>query len=74
MYDLKLLSLADLLDLMIEQTAHHTRLISLGATAQEFGVSRDILRELQSEIHLRKANERPQDIPLQDQSSLEATG
>lgn len=54
--DLKLLTLDELLDLMIEQTSYHTQLISLGATPDRFRASREILRELQEEITLRKSN------------------
>jgi hypothetical protein len=54
--DLKLLTLDELLDLMIEQTSYHTQLISLGATPEQFRTSREILRELQEEITLRKSN------------------
>ena len=54
--DLKLLTLDELLDLMIEQTSYHTQLISLGATSEQFRASGEILRELQEEITLRKFN------------------
>jgi len=71
--DLKLLTLVELLDLMMEQTSYHTQLISLGATPGQFRVSRETLRELQEEIESRKSNEiLNQNInPSQDQSSLE---
>ncbi|MGZ5219108.1 MAG: hypothetical protein ACXWWD_06215 [Chitinophagaceae bacterium] len=54
MEHLKNLDLSDLLDLLIEQTAHHTQLISIGGTPDEFRVSREILRSLQTEIYTRK--------------------
>lgn len=54
MEHLKNLDLSDLLDLLIEQTAHHTHLISIGGTPEEFRVSREILRSLQTEIQTRK--------------------
>jgi len=55
MEDLKLLSLPDLLDLLIEQTTHHTNLISLGATPEQFRISNEILKQLQKEIEFRRA-------------------
>ncbi len=55
MEDLKLLSLPDLLDLLIEQTTHHTNLISLGATPEQFRISNEILKQLQKEIELRRS-------------------
>ena len=54
MEHLKNLELSDILDLLIEQTAHHTQLISIGGTPEEFRISREILRSLQSEIQTRK--------------------
>ncbi|MGZ5248383.1 MAG: hypothetical protein ACXWV6_01205 [Chitinophagaceae bacterium] len=54
MEHLKNLDLSDLLDLLIEQTAHHTQLISIGGSPEEFRVSREILRSLQTEIYTRK--------------------
>jgi hypothetical protein len=53
MEDLKLLSLPDLLDLLIEQTIYHTNLIASGATPEQFRMSNNILRGLQNEIKLR---------------------
>ena len=53
MHNLNALELSDLLDLLIEQTSHHTRLIATGGTPEEFRISREILRELQSEIKFR---------------------
>ena len=55
MEDLKLLSLSDLIDLLIEQTTHHTQLISSGGTPEQFRVSNTILKGLQEEIELRKS-------------------
>ena len=73
MEDLKQLSLSDLLDLLIEQTTHHTNLISFGATPEQFRVSNEILRQLQKEIELRRlANSSSQQVASsQDQSSVE---
>ncbi|MGZ8511259.1 MAG: hypothetical protein ACXWV1_14770 [Chitinophagaceae bacterium] len=56
MTELKALELSDLLDLLIEQTAYHTQLISRGGTPEEFRLSGEILRELQKEIEFRMAN------------------
>ncbi len=53
MEDLKLLSLSDLLDLLIEQTTYHTNLIASGATPEQFRMSNNILRELQVEVRIR---------------------
>jgi hypothetical protein len=73
MKNLKLLELPDLLDLLIEQTAHYTRLISVGTTPEELRISREILKELQSEIKLRKSTtDLPQNItPSQEGSSID---
>lgn len=54
MEDLNLLSLPDLLDLLIEQTTHHTNLISFGATPEQFRISNEILKQLQKEIEARR--------------------
>jgi hypothetical protein len=51
---LNALELSELLDLLIEHTAHHTDLISRGGTREEFRINREILRELQSEIEFRQ--------------------
>ena len=51
---LNALELSELLDLLIEHTAHHTDLISRGGTREEFSTNREILRELQSEIEFRQ--------------------
>jgi hypothetical protein len=59
MEDLKLLSLSDLLDLLIEQTTHHTNLISLGATPEQFRISNEILKQLQKEIECRRLSINP---------------
>lgn len=58
MEDLKLLSLADLIDLLIDQTRYHTYSIVMGASPEQFRQSREILSKLQSEIKLRKSVER----------------
>jgi hypothetical protein len=55
MEDLKFLTLADLLELMIEQTKYHTYLLGIGASPEQFKVSGEILSKLQSEIKLRKS-------------------
>jgi hypothetical protein len=53
--ELKKLELSDLLDLLIEQTSYHTHLIATGGTQEEFRVSGEILKELQTEIESRMA-------------------
>ena len=71
MEDLKLLSLPDLLDLLIEQTTYHTQLISKGgATGEQFRISGEALKQLQEEIALRKLAEKPDKtmFPSQDES------
>lgn len=70
MEDLKLLSLPDLLDLLIEQTTHHTNLISLGATPEQFRISNEILKQLQEEIEFRRVtfNSTPKLASSPDQS------
>jgi hypothetical protein len=62
MDDLKLLSLSDLLDLLIEQTSYHIHLIAVGASLEIFRNSGDFLRELQQEIRLRHAAMRENDF------------
>ena len=68
-----MLSLSDLLDLLIEQTNFNAHLRSLGATPDQLMISREILRNLQAEIELRKAAEKANQsiFPSQDESSLE---
>ena len=53
MDDLKLLSLTDLLDLLIEQTSYHIHLIAVGGSLEMFRNSSQFLRELQHEIRVR---------------------
>jgi hypothetical protein len=55
MLHLKQIELADLLDLLIEQTTYHTQLITKGASTEEFARSSEILKELQQEIELRNS-------------------
>ncbi len=73
MEDLKLLSLSDLLDLLIEQTTYHTQLISKGASGEQFRISKETLKQLQEEIALRKLAVKTDQtmFPSQDDSSLE---
>ena len=54
MEDLKLLSLSDLLDLLIEQTNYNAHLRALVANPDQLLISREFLRNLQEEIELRK--------------------
>jgi hypothetical protein len=62
MYDLKLLSLTDLLDLVIQQTSYHIHLIAVGASLEVFRNSGDFLREVQQEIRLRHVAFRENDF------------
>lgn len=54
MLDLKNLNLSDLLDLLVDQTAWHTQLITSRASATELRNSRLLLIEIQEEIEWRK--------------------
>ena len=54
MRELKLLSLEDLLDILIDQTAHHMQLIISGGNAEEMKWSRQFLADLQKEILIRQ--------------------
>ena len=73
MHDLKSLELSDLLDLLIEYTAHHTKMIATRATPEEFRISRETLRELQTEIKIRQARDTstPNDMPPGSVSTAE---
>lgn len=62
MEDLKLLSLPELLELLIEQTSYHIHLIAVGATLELFRNSGNFLRELQQEIRLRSASLRDKEL------------
>ena len=54
MLDLKEVELPDLIDLLAEQAAYHSRIKSLGAKEEALHVSTLILVELQNEIELRQ--------------------
>ena len=54
MKELKLLTLSDLFDLLMEQTNLHAYLRALNASHNRMMVSGQILRSLQAEITLRK--------------------
>ena len=73
MSELKMLNLSELLDLLMDQTSYHTNLISIGATAEQFKLSEEILRELQAEISLRKIVEKTNQsiCPSQEEPPLE---
>jgi hypothetical protein len=74
MEDLKQLSLSDLFDLLIEQTNKHAHLRALGATSEQMMASREILRNLQAEIALRKEEKTDQgNLSSQDKSAFEKT-
>lgn len=66
MLDLKSLDLPDLLDLLVDQTAWHTHLITSGATGTELRNSRLLLIEIQEEIEWRKTSV---NIPMSDYTS-----
>ena len=54
MLNLRNLDLSDLLDVLVDQTAWHTQLITSGASATELRNSRLLLIEIQEEIEWRK--------------------
>lgn len=74
MEDLKLLSSADLFDLLMQQTNRHAHLGASGASPDQMTVSREILRTLQAEISLGKLREKNNHsyFPLQEQPSVSA--
>lgn len=74
MHNLKYLELADLFDLLIDQTAYHIRMISEGATPEEFARSREILSQIQREIEIKKPGNRSAATitTSQDQPSLQS--
>lgn len=74
MEDLKLLSLADLFDLLIDQTRYHTYLIGMGAGPEQFRLSREILSKLQSEIKLRKSELRSDQTSSPSQHEPNSSG
>ncbi|MFC0773783.1 MULTISPECIES: hypothetical protein [Terrimonas] len=67
MLDLKNLELSDLLDLLVDQTAWHTQLITSGASETELRNSRLLLIEIQEEIVWRK---KVVNIPVATYSSI----
>ena len=70
MEDLKLLSLSDLFDLLMEQTNRHAHLRGLGATPEQMMTSRAFLVGLQAEIKLRKAAEKENKSKLSSQGAF----
>lgn len=52
--DLKHLELNDLLDLLVEHTYNHSKLIANGATLEQFKLSDENLQQIQQEIELRR--------------------
>jgi hypothetical protein len=73
MEDLKQLSLSDLIDLLVEQTNYHAHLRALDSTTDQLMISREILRNLQGEIELRKLAEKTDQsiFPSQKEPPLE---
>jgi len=67
MLELKNLELSDLLDLLVDQTAWHTQLITSGASETELRNSRLLLIEIQEEIVWRK---RTVSIPVANYSTI----
>lgn len=53
MQDLKLLTFTDLIDLLVEQTERHLKLIDHG-NKEQLSISGEFLRGIQKEIILRK--------------------
>ena len=54
MRDLKLLSLEDLLEILIDQTEHHMQLIVNTGNSEDLKLSRAFLADLQREILIRQ--------------------
>ena len=70
MEDLKLLSLSDLFDLLMEQTNRHAHLRGSGAAPEQMMTSRAFLVGLQAEIKLRKTVEKENKSKLSSQSAF----
>ncbi|RZL07476.1 MAG: hypothetical protein EOO89_23015 [Pedobacter sp.] len=64
MDDLKLLSINDLLDLLIEQTSYHIHILAVGASPEIFRNSSNFLHELQQEIRLRNNAMREKELQM----------
>ena len=71
MLDLKNLQLSDLLDVLADQTAWHTYLITCGATEEELRSSRLLLIEIQEEIEWRRSTV---NIPASGYPTAASTG
>jgi hypothetical protein len=54
MQNLKLVDLPDLFDLLAEQTAHYMKMVTNGATREEFEYCQQRMKEIQMEIEQRK--------------------
>ena len=71
MLDLKNLQLSDLLDVLADQTAWHTYLITSGAPEAELRSSRLLLIEIQEEIEWRRSTV---NIPASGYPTAPSTG
>jgi hypothetical protein len=58
MHDLAQIELSDLYDLLAQQTNRYMKMLSEGATKQEFDQCREIIIDIQTEIQSRK-NQQP---------------
>jgi hypothetical protein len=54
MQDLKQKGLSELFDMLAEQTTHYMKILTMGASKEQFEMSREIIREIQLEIESRK--------------------
>ncbi|MFI5129924.1 MAG: hypothetical protein ACHQFX_08045 [Chitinophagales bacterium] len=56
MENLKLVSIPELIDLLAQQTALYTKMLSSGANHDDFEKCKDKIKQLQKEIELRRQN------------------
>lgn len=59
MKDLTHIELSDLYDLLAQQTNRYMKMLSDGATKQEFDYCRETIISIQAEIHARKGQKSP---------------
>jgi hypothetical protein len=59
MQDLTHIELSELYDLLAQQTNRYMKMLSDGATKQEFDQCREIILSIQAEIHSRKGQKAP---------------
>ena len=75
MQDLKLISLSDLLDLLVEKTAQYLGMIHGKGSQEDLQKCRELMTALQLEIETRKAkkNNPPQTISPGDRTSSDVS-